>query len=183
MPLILEAPDGRQRLELSILGYQSPDPWHPEYRLRSDRVPRKVTPHETDWNWLRIHIEARTADTAWSAEGAALLTWEVEWLADWLEALAWRRRTDSGREFVDPLLAFRAAILSDELVHLRIQFGIGLYPLSRWSRAERHRPPAHDSDVFVEFDLDSSQLYAASRALRAELSRYPARTPTPADRL
>ncbi|HLH26407.1 MAG TPA: hypothetical protein VK066_28130 [Chloroflexota bacterium] len=176
MPLILESPDGRQRLELSIVGYQFPDPWHPDYSSRPGLVLHRVTPHDTDWNWLRIHIAVRNADIAWSAEDTALLTWEVEWLADWLEALAQGRTVKATRDFLEPCLAFRAAPLPNGDAQLRVYFGYELYPPGRLG------PVADLSDVFLEFNLTSEQLRAASRILRAELSRYPARTASPTER-
>ena len=65
MALVLESADGRQRLELDVVGYESPD----------------VEDEQYDSNWLLIRIDARDGDTTWSVEDPALLTWEVERLA------------------------------------------------------------------------------------------------------
>jgi hypothetical protein len=177
MPLILETPDGRQRLALSIAGYEFPDP---EYT--QDHSQPNVVFDETDWNWLMIHVDVRMRDVAWSAERPSLLTREVEWLADWLEALILDRAAEPWREFLDGCFAFRADPLLEGVTRLRVYFGAEMSPSP--PSPGRRRPPAwdRDNDVFLEFDLTSEQLRITARSLRAELSRYPARVPTPDER-
>jgi hypothetical protein len=160
MPLLLESPDGQQRLELAIVGYEFPD----------------VEGEKHDSDWLRIRADVRIGDLAWSAEHPSLRTHEVNWLVDWLEALGSGCGKYLTRDFLAQSLTFRADPLPDGLTRLQVYFGTRMYPYPG-----RRHPPAwdEDNDVYVEIALTSQQLHAAARDLRAELSRYPARTPSP----
>jgi hypothetical protein len=174
MPLILETPDHQQRLALSVVGYEFPDPEHTQYNSQPN-----VVFDETDWNWLMIHVDVWKGGLAWSAERPVLLTRDVEWLADWLEALALGRIVEPSRDFIEPCLAFRADAQSNSLTRLRAYFGAEMHP-SPPSPGHRRLPAwDRDNDVFLEFNLTPQQLQAAARALRAELSRYPARPESP----
>ena len=153
MPLILETPDGRQRLELAILGYELPD----------------VEGDQYDSNWLLLRVDARDGETAWAADDPALLTWEVERVAKWLTRLAGARVEHPWCGFVEPSLEFRADALADGQVALRVYFELELRPPGRSSSVVGRR------DCYLEFALTADQLRAAARELRADLSRFPVR--------
>jgi hypothetical protein len=153
MPLILESPDGRIRLEFAIIGYQFP---HIEGR-------------KDDSNWLIIRISARGGDLTWSAEDPALLTWDVERLARTLDDVASGCSGHTEVGFLEPCLEVHADPRDDGRVRLRVLFGYELYPPGRLG------PGARDSDVYLDFDLTSEQLHAVATQLREELSRFPAR--------
>ena len=153
MPLVLESPDGRQRLELAIVGYESPD----------------VEGDQYDSNWLMLHVEARDGETAWSAEDPALLTWEVERLAKWFTRLAQGRFEHPWCGFVEPSLEFRADPAENSQVRLRVYFELELRPPGRSASVVGRR------DIYLEFVLTADQLRTAARQLREELSRYPVR--------
>jgi hypothetical protein len=154
MPLILESPDGQQRFELAILGYESPD----------------VEGEQYDANWLLIRVAARDGEIAWAAEDPALLTWEVERLARWLGRLARGRVDHPWCGFVEPNLEFRADPLDDGRVRLRVYFELELRPPGRHSSVVGRR------DVYLDFALTPDQLRAAAHQLDAELRRYPVRS-------
>ena len=153
MPLVLETPDGRQRLSLAIVGYESPD-------VEDDRY---------DANWLVVRVEARDGETTWSAEDPALLTWEVEALARWLEQVARGRFEQPWCGFVEPNLELRADPLPGGRARLRVYFELELRPPDRRSSVVGRR------DIFLEFALTPDQLRAAACQLRAELACYPLR--------
>ena len=153
MPLVLETPDGRQRLSLAIVGYESPD-------VEDDRY---------DANWLVVRVEARDGETTWSAEDPALLTWEVERLARWLARLAQGRFEHPWCGFVEPNLELRADPLPGGGARLRVYFELELRPPGRRSGVVGRR------DVALDFALTPDQLRTAARQLREELSRYPQR--------
>src|ERR1041384_7672906 len=78
-------------VEISILGYQFPHLADKDY----------------DSNWLQIRVRAIIPDGEWTAEDPCLLTYEVERLAAWLEAVAEGTYTTSSIGFVEPNLEFR----------------------------------------------------------------------------
>ena len=153
MPLILESPDGQQRLELAIVGYESPD----------------VEGEQYDANWLVIRIDVRDGETAWSAEDPALLTWEVERLARWLGRLARGRVDHPWCGFVEPNLEVRADPLPDGRVGLRVYFELELRPPHRQGGVVGRR------DVYLDFALTPDQLRAAAHQLTDDLRRFPLR--------
>ncbi len=153
MPLILESPDGQQRFELEILGYESPD----------------VEGEQYDSNWLLVRVAARDGETTWAAEDPALLTWEVERLARWLGRLARGRVDHPWCGFVEPNLEFRADPRDDGRVRLRVYFELELRPPGRRSSVVGRR------DVYLDFPLTPDQLRAAAHTLTDDLRRYPVR--------
>jgi hypothetical protein len=154
MGLVLESADGQQRLELDVLGYESPD----------------VEDEQYDSNWLLIRVDAQDGDTTWSVEDPALLTWEVERLAGWFGRLARGRFEHPWCGFVEPNLEFRADPLPDGAgVRLRVYFELELRPPDRRSGVVGRR------DVFLQFALTPEQLRAAARQLYSLVARFPVR--------
>jgi hypothetical protein len=154
MPLVFESSDGQQRLELEVVGYESPD----------------VEDEQYDSNWLLVRVEARDGETIWSAEDPALLTWELERLAGWLARLARGRFQHPWCGFVEPNLEFRADALPEgDGARLRVYFELELRPPGRRSSVVGRR------DVFLKFDLSPDALRAAAHELHAQLQRFPVR--------
>ncbi|MBI2832157.1 MAG: hypothetical protein HYX79_07870 [Chloroflexi bacterium] len=79
--------------EMKVVGYEFPE----------------IQTEEYDSNWLRIrtHI-VHLARGEWNSIDASLLTWEVEELADWFDAIAKGHRVESVQSFTEPNLSFRA---------------------------------------------------------------------------
>ena len=86
------------KFELTVIRYQFPhsstDEWDP--------------------NWLIVRTHATIADHEWTSDDPALLTWEVEELANWLESLG-------NNHEVNPLLDF-------------VELNLDCRSFSNWSR-------------------------------------------------
>jgi hypothetical protein len=153
MPLVFESPDGQQRFALTLLGYESPD----------------VEDDQYDSNWLLVRVEARDGEQEWSTDDPALLTWEVERLANWLSRMARGRIQHRWCGFTEPNLEFRADALPNGHVQLRVYFELELRRPGRRSGVVGRR------DDFLEFTLTPDQLREAARQLHAERQLFPAR--------
>ncbi|MBX5491856.1 MAG: hypothetical protein IRZ14_11930, partial [Chloroflexi bacterium] len=131
MPLVWESPDGRQRFALTVLGYEFPEGADDYY----------------DANWLLVRVVARDGETTWSVDDPALLTWELDRLARWLERVAQGRfDRQPWCSFVEPNLEFRADPLpgppgdaSAPQVQVRVFFELELRPPHRPTRAVGQR--------------------------------------------
>src|SRR5262249_16252489 len=77
--------------ELLIVGYQFPELADAAY----------------DSNWLNVNIGVKHPEGEWSAVDPALLTYEVNELADWLRAVGAGRREIREMSFLEPCLSFR----------------------------------------------------------------------------
>lgn len=147
----LAAADG-QSLSLTIEGYQFPEETTADY----------------DSNWLVVSVMVSHPRGAWQASDAALLTYEVARLADWLDAAAKIDELLEPEEFTEPNLAFHVAQGPRGRV-LRVLFGLELRPT--WAASD----VASTGEVALEFRITEVDLHAAARDLRAQLQRYPQR--------
>jgi hypothetical protein len=102
--VILEGTNGR-RLELTLVAYEFPE-------IEDDRW---------DSNWLVVRISAADDTDSWTAEDPCLLTWEVDELADWLDAVAEPPATVADLEFTEPNLMFER-IEADAAACVRVWF-------------------------------------------------------------
>lgn len=145
--VLLEGTDGR-RLELTLVGYEFPD-------LEDD---------EWDADWLVVRISAADDPDVWTAEDPCLLTWEVDELADWLDAVADAPGAVHDLEFIEPNLTFE-----------RIEVD-GAGGVRAWFD-DAFRPPEvpPDEDVLIDFLLAPAALRAAAASLRAQRERFPPR--------
>lgn len=136
--------------ELRVIGYEFPAEQIAEY----------------DSNWLNIRIDVAHPLGHWSRTGPALLTYEVQRLAEWFMALANGDRTQTERSFLEPNLSFET--VNDDTEKLRISFRLEFSPpwTERWPGEER---------PYVEFPLSGINLKAAAVSLLQELSRFPHR--------
>lgn len=127
---------GSTELGLTIDGYQYPE--------NAD--------NEHDANWLFIRIELSHPDGGTSKVEPALLTWEVETLAGWLEAVASGASDRPELSFTEPVLSFA---LMPEYGALRAIIDRGEFEAT--------------------FMAEPEMLRAAAASLREQLSRYPRR--------
>lgn len=161
MPLVWESPDGQQRFALTVLGYEFPEGADDYY----------------DANWLMIRVVARDGELTWTVDDPALLTWELDRLARWLERVAHGQfDRQPWCSFVEPNLEFRADPLPDaagtplgDRVQIRVFFELELRPPGRPSQAVGRR------DVYLTFPLTREQLLASARALRDDARAFPVR--------
>jgi hypothetical protein len=148
--VILEGANG-ERLELTLVAYQFPE----------------VEDDMWDANWLEVRISAADDPDAWTADDPCLLTWEVDELADWLDAVAESRAPVAEIEFIEPSLMLER-IEVDGAAVVRVWFENAL------------RPPEapEDEDVLIDFEVAPAMLRAAAASLRAQRQRFPRRGPT-----
>ena len=140
-------------LKLEIAGYEFPERETEEY----------------DSNWLMISIDVTHPNGNWSVANPCLLTYEVTYLADWLEGILDGKEIDRGIGFLEPSLEFDLSGL-DETVNknLRVTFHMELRP--PWAE-QRY----DDGKAWVEFPLAEIDLRKASVQLREELKQFPQR--------
>ena len=135
--------------EITLLGWQHP----------------RGAANEIDANRLKVRIAIATADGAWVEVSPCLVSWEVERLADWFDALAAHRATDAAQVFLEPDLRFLIAPASGIARVLRV--GVDL---------RARRPPGAAAPVGeIALAVRDDDLAAAARALRAAARRFPVR--------
>ena len=123
-----------------------------------------------DDNWLIVVGRVAPADErAWEFRDPSLLTWEVERLSNWLEALASSKAVDDGEDFIEPNLRFEVVESSEGTITLRVNFELESRP--PWFFADA----AGMNDLWIDLRVDNDDLRAAAEGLRRELARFPAR--------
>lgn len=137
---------------MEILGYQFP-------RLENE-------PYDSDW--LNITIRVKHPRGSWTATDPSLLTYEVERLADWLEAIADGQRVDSDTGFLEPNLNFELRE-NDGTKKLRVYFELESRP--SWAATDG----AGMEDLWVEFSVRPEILRSAAKSLRSQLEKFPTR--------
>ncbi len=147
--MILEGTNGR-RLELTLVAYEFPE-------IEDDRW---------DSNWLVVRISAADDTDSWTAEDPCLLTWEVDELADWLDAVAEPPATVADLEFTEPNLMFER-IEADGAACVRVWFENAF--------CAPEIPP--DDDLLIDFAVAPAAFRAAAASLRAQRQRFPRRGP------
>jgi hypothetical protein len=151
--LILRSRD-LSEFELRVAGYQFPDSEHNDW----------------DSNWLNVEIRAAPVDERpWRATDPSLLTWEVERLSNWLEALASGFPVEDGEDFVEPNLRFEVAHRDQDTITIRVYFELESRP--PWFFADA----AGMHDLWLDLRVDSTDLSAAAEDLRRDLARFPPR--------
>jgi len=140
--------------ELRVAGYQFPD-------IEGDVF---------DDNWLVVETRAAPADERpWMSREPSLLTWEVERLSNWLEALASGRAAEDGEDFVEPNLRFEVVKRDEDTITIRVYFELESRP--PWFFAEA----AGMDDLWIDLRVDNDDLRAAAEDLRRDLARFPPR--------
>ena len=140
--------------ELRVAGYQFPG----------------FSGDEFDANWLIVEGRvAQVGERTWEFRDPSLLTWEVERLSNWLEALASSKAVDDGEDFIEPNLRFEVVESSEGTITLRVNFELESRP--PWFFADA----AGMNDLWIDLRVDNDDLRAAAEGLRRELARFPAR--------
>ncbi|MBV9278670.1 MAG: hypothetical protein JOZ41_01185 [Chloroflexi bacterium] len=144
----LDDPSG-QSLTLTIDGYEFPE----------------IQDHEYDANWLVVTIHLAYAAGAYTASDPCLVTWEVGWLARWLENIARDVLQSTVKYFIEPNLQLEHLPAEGDDVILRVRF------------SHEMAPPWTDrlEGVTLDFRVPRPQLAAAAASLRAQLDRFPPR--------
>lgn len=132
--------------ELSLLGWQRP---------------RGAT-NEFDANRLQVRLSLSTAAGSWSEVTPCLVAWEAERLADWLEALAVHRATDTEQRFLEPDLRFRILPAAGLARVLRIAIDF------RARRLSGGEGPVGE----ISFSVLDDEIAAAAKAMRAQARRF-----------
>src|SRR6476469_4979347 len=81
-----------------------------------------------DANWLMISLRVQAPQGSWHTIDPALLTWEVQELAGWLEALASNQTAIQPIEFTEPCLAFAVTDQSGDTVNLQVRLAYEFRP-------------------------------------------------------
>jgi hypothetical protein len=140
-------------VSLRIAGYQCPE----------------ITDDRWDSNWLLVDLAATVHGRSWTSRDACLLTWEVNWLADWLEAVAKREEADPDCGFLEPDLLIELHERSGDVAHLRVYFESQSRP--SWAPCDS----ADMQDLWAQVSAAPQDLMQAARELREELKSFPVR--------
>jgi hypothetical protein len=152
----LAGKDG-DKFELSLVRYQFPN----------------SATDEWDANWLIVRTRAVIAGREWSSDDPAMLTWEVEGLANWLELLSNNREVHPLLDFVEPNLSFQLVDRSTEATRLQVFLQLeSRPPWQSWS-GPRECPKG------PVLDCSSNELLAWSANVREQLIKFPRRAPLP----
>jgi len=151
--LILRGRD-LSEFELRVAGYQFSN-------IESD---------EFDANWLVMEGRIAPVDErAWEFRDPALLTWEVEGLSNWLEALASEEVFDEGEDFTEPNVRFEVAARDEDTITIRVYFKLESRP--PWFFADA----VGMNDLWIDLRVDNDDLRVAAEDLRCDLARFPPR--------
>ena len=125
---------------------------------------------EWDANWLVVDGRVAPVDErAWEFSDPAILTWEVERLSSWLDALASGQAVEESEDFVEPNLRFEVVGRDEDIITIRIYFE--LETRAPWFFARE----AGMNDLWVDLLVDSDDLRAAASSLRGDLAKFPPR--------
>jgi len=136
---------------MSLIGYQFPD----------------LEDVEDDSNWLQVKIVVNHRRGKWSAVDPALLTYEVEWLIDWLKELSAGKYDKRDLWFTEPCISFHLLPSKGEPDRLAIGFSYEFRPPWAKDLHEEHQ---------IAFPLASIDLMNAAQLLENQLHQYPRRT-------
>lgn len=138
--------------ELEIAGYQFP-------HLKNE-------PYDSDW--LNITICVKHSSGSWTKTDPSLLTYEVEWLIEWLEAIAEGQAVESDICFTEPNLRFQ--LLDENEKKVRIYFELEYRP--SWAESKFNED---EDEIWVEFSITPGILKKAAESLRTQLRKFPTR--------
>ncbi len=137
---------GENQFSLHIVDYQFPDNRANDY----------------DANWLLIEIIVTTPNDQWQKTAPALLTWEVQSLISWLEAVNIDREDWNCINFLEPNLSFCLKGRDDDNVVLGVHLALEFKP----SRELSH-------ETIVEIDCTHEELSAWIMDLKVQLAQFP----------
>ncbi len=128
-----------------------------------------ITDEYHDSNWLIIQVDVIHPKGAWTAVDPCLLTFDVEWLARWLEDVHSNSNKRPECSFLEPCLEFQVEVNEKSKRVLRVYFELEARPI--WASCKI----AGQRDLWVEFELSEIDLLAVASELRSELAKYPQR--------
>ena len=116
-------------------------------------------------NWLMVRIEVHSPDARWTVTEPCLTTYEIEDLANWLEAVQFDTAAETAITFQKPLLAFRLVKEPGAPAALRVYYSLPELQIDR-TGVQNGR---------LDFALPELNLAMAVADLRAQLKRFPPR--------
>lgn len=160
---------GRVFLRFDVLGYQFPE----------------IGDQEWDSDWLNVRLHLQCGERTWERVDPALTSFEIQWLADWLDEVAqhaatfgsWRHNRLTTRIFfTEPCLGFE--VLNGHPTGAAMTF--------RCFLAAEFLPPFKDlyphadlgegtGEVWLDFSMDEARLRAIAARWREALGRFPVR--------
>lgn len=138
-----------------------------ELRIKGYEFP-EIHNHMYDSNWLIVEISVSHPKGEWTSHDPCLLTWELEKLINWFDAVAQNETTQVVIKFIEPHLEFHV-VNDDGTRILRIYFEAGFRPA--WAALDN----GIMHDVWLDFPLSEVNLESSIRSLRKQLSKYPQR--------
>lgn len=114
--MVLHGRNGEE-FSLRIIDYEFPD-------IKND---------EWDSNWLLIETKVTLDGESWLMTDPCLLTWEVMWLANWLEAISHEDLAIEEVGFLEPNLYCKLVEYNDKRVVIRVFFELENKP--KWVEA------------------------------------------------
>lgn len=140
---------------MQVLGYKYPDAEGEPY----------------DANWLVIRVDAAGARGAWSVVDSCLLAHEIEYLADWFEAIRSGKQYSPALTFLEPALLFRCLDRGENEKVLRIHFGNLMHPV--WTSDTM--VSGQNPDICLDFPIADIDVAELERSLRDQLGKFPER--------
>ena len=99
-----------------------------------------------------------------------MLTWEVQDLSNWLEALASGQAVEKRENFLVPNVRFEVAARDEDTITIRVYFELEARP--PWFFADA----AGMDDLWIDLRVDADHLHDAAEGLRHDLTRFPPRS-------
>lgn len=161
--------EGRVILHFELLGYQFPG----------------IEDQEGDSDWLLVRLHLQDGDYAWERTNPALLTFEVQWLTEWLDEVAdhaavfgsWRRNRLTTRIFfTEPCLGFEVLNGYPSGAPMTLRCYLAAEFLPPFKELCPHAAIGEEPDeVWLNFGVDEEQLRVIAAQWWAQLDRFPVR--------
>lgn len=145
--------DTGDHFSLQVVGYQFPGD-------SSDRF---------DANWMMVEVSASLGGRAWSVREPCLLTWELEWIARWMESAAAGEPFDRSLDFLEPCLLFEWIGRSEDRTEFRVYVELECRP--PWATSHT----THKKDFWVTLNANPGEFARAVVDARRQRSMFPTR--------
>ena len=137
---------GKNRVALEIAGYQFPENRDNDY----------------DANWLMITIDLQTPEYQWQKTDPALLTWEMQSLINWLEAVNIQKEDWNCINFIEPNLSFCLKGRDNSEIVLGVHLALEFRP-----------PLTAGHEAVIEIDCTHEELKRWTDELKNQLKAFP----------
>ena len=148
--MILYGRNGEE-FSLLVIDYEFPD----------------IVDDEWDSNWLLIETKAKLEGKSWAVIDPCLLTWEVLWLVNWLEAISYGDLSIDEVNFLEPNLHFRLEGHKNKQIVIGVFFELENKP--KWLEA------TGEDEVFIDLNLSPEKIYAWVNELKKQRHKFPPR--------